>query len=146
MQLRGAILHCLFIPFLATIVPVRKAVRNYQFLQLEFSEENKNRRPGRDGLSLSECKSPLRDGDLWVCVASSSRQWVPGSYPPLPSPPRNLLLRNIKATTSQCRWSKYFPSWRRISSHHKEEERGGRGEMFPTYEIKLLSRFKMTNT
>ena len=145
MQLRGAILHCLFIPFLATIVPVRKAVRNYQFLQLEFSEENKNRRPGRDGLSFSECKSPLRDGDLWVCVASSSRQWVPGSYPPLPSPPRDLLLRNIKATTSQCRWSKYFPSWRRISSYHKEE-RGGRGEMFPTYEIKLLSRFKMTNT
>ena len=145
MQLRGAILHCLFIPFLATIVPVRKAVRNYQFLQREFSEENKNRRPGRDGLSLSECKSPLRDGDLWVCVASSSRQWVPGSYPPLPSPPRDLLLRNIKATTSQCRWSKYFPSWRRISSYHKEE-RGGRGEMFPTYEIKLLSRFKMTNT
>ena len=64
MQLRGAILHCLFMPFLATIVPVRKAVRNYQFLQLEFSEENKNRRPGRDGLSLSECKSLLRDGDL----------------------------------------------------------------------------------
>lgn len=62
MQLRGAILHCLY-SVLATIVPVRKAVRNY-VLQLELSEENKTRRPGRDGLSLSERKSPLGDGDL----------------------------------------------------------------------------------
>lgn len=35
-------MHCLFIPFLATIVPVRKAVRNYQFLQYEFVEEKQN--------------------------------------------------------------------------------------------------------
>lgn len=50
-------MHCLFILFQATIVPVRQAVKNYQFWQPEFSWENKNHCPGREQLS-SECKSP----------------------------------------------------------------------------------------
>lgn len=58
-------MHCVLIQFLVTIVPVREALRNYRFLQHEFSEKTKNHCleervvPSRPSLLTGG-----RDGDL----------------------------------------------------------------------------------
>lgn len=79
-------MHCLFIPFLATIVPVRKAVRNYQFLQLELSEENKTRRLGEMRCPFQSVNPHWEMETLSLCgfQLQAMGSW---SYPPsLPLP------------------------------------------------------------
>lgn len=85
-------MHCLFILFLATIVPVRKDVRNDPFLQREFSEENKKRCPGRDGPP-----SPSRAQIPTAKMGTFKSAWLPAPPPRgcLPAPPTDLLLWNM---------------------------------------------------
>lgn len=88
-------MHCLFILFLATIVPVRKDVRNDPFLQREFSEENKKRCPGRDG-PPSPSRVQIPTAKMGTFESESAR--LPTPPPPwgcLPAPPTDLLLWNM---------------------------------------------------
>lgn len=125
-------MHCLFILFPATIVPVRQAVKNYQFWQHEFLQENKNHCPGREQLS-SECKSPCSNEALAARGFHDKMgslllvRWflAPGTSAGLGLSFASLLLYNeckrISTLTSELKQGKCTPS-ERIARKKKGEK------------------------
>lgn len=85
-------MHCLFIPFLATIVPVREAVRNHQFLQHAFSEGSKSHHRGQMAVPFSPPAAKMETFALcgFQLYPEVMHSWV------LPTPSGDLLSGNTE--------------------------------------------------
>lgn len=136
-------MHCLFILFLATIVPVSKAVRNYQFQRHEFSKENKNCCPRRDWLFISQWKSqPPRWRPLGLC-GFQLQVTLCRSSPRLPvtfcSGTWEHKNHSDKANTFHPRRMSLITMKWEQEKERGGGRRGGKGEMLSIYHTKLCS-------